>query len=97
MALMKSWETGRGAGGMDEELGAGGRAGGMAGEGGLLPLLVGHQGGGGGGGFLPLLVEHQGGGGGGRLLPRLVGHQSGDGGGPLSVLRRSVQLGRAIY
>ena len=41
---MKKWGAG-GAGGMDEELGAGGGAGVMAGEGGLLPLLVGHQGG----------------------------------------------------
>ena len=61
---MKSWGTGGGASGIDEELGAGGRAGGMAGEeGGHLPLLVGHQGGGGGGGLLPLPVMHQGGGG----------------------------------
>ena len=98
---MKSWGAGKGTGGMNEELGGRMRCwwhACMAGEdGGLLPLLVGHQGGGGGGGLLSLLVGHQGGGGGGRHLPLLVGHQGGGGGGPLSVLRRSVQLGRAIY
>ena len=66
---MKSWGTGGGAGIM------------AAGEGGFLPLLVGHQGGGGGGGFLPLLVGHQVGGGGVGLLPLLVGRQGGGGGG----------------
>ena len=43
MEWMKNWGTGGDAGGMTGE------------EGGLLPLLVGHQGGG-GGGLLPLLV-----------------------------------------
>ena len=54
---MKSWGAGGGAGAGE--------------EGGLLPLLVGHQGGVGGGGLLPLLVGHQGGGG-AELLPLLV-------------------------